>query len=113
MCCYYLNSNIPIKVTKTNFDITASANVYETAATFSLAGGKSYLICASSFYASGPPTGIKLMMGSNTIKTVESSNYFDVNFVYPMFVANAGNYSVQEKRAATGRHTGTVLIFEL
>ncbi len=108
-----INTNIPIKVYKSNYDVSTSVTTYENVVTFNATAGKSYIIFASAFYASGQPNGIKLLMGANTIKTVESNNYLDINFCYTMFASSAATLYIQEKRAFAGRHTGTVIIIEL
>lgn len=105
--------NIPIKVYKYNYDQNATAaNTYETVAMHNVTGGKSYIFFVASFYASGQPTGVKLMYQSSALKTVESSSYHDVYMVYPAFFSSGGTISIQDKRASAGRHTGTVIIFE-
>lgn len=108
-----LSTNLPVKVTKINYDVTAAANSYKTVATFNTVAGKSYLICAAAFYASGAPNGLKLLSGSSAIKTVETTSYLDVNFVYPLFSSSAQTLSIQDRRASAGKHSGTVIIFEM
>ena len=108
-----LIANLPLKIVKTNYDASAAANVYDTVVTFNATANKSYIVCASAFYASGAPNGLKLLLGSNVLKTVETSNYLDVNFVYPLFVSSSATISVQDRRASAGRHSGVVIIFEL
>ena len=112
-----INQNLgggSLSVSKITFSsAVTAADTYETVATFNITEGKSYLVCASSIYNTGQPTGIKLLVGNITIKTVESSSYPNINIVYPLYAPASLTCTIQEKRSTTGQHDGAILIFEL
>lgn len=85
----------------------STPNEYTEVASFTIPANRRALVYALSIYATGRPTGIRIMDGTTKLYDVENENYTKVFAVVPIYSRLRDvTYTIEEKLSTNGVLTG-------